>query len=526
MFDPANLQVVRDSRRPESSFVGIRKRPDTNPEFCLPLGFDDFPVDSATKVRDIFFSLYRTLDVFQRDLSDRVRDYKEERDTGYQTTGGASFTTRDGEKVTLVSKISMLEAVLKNYDELRIFRILNRPRRSEEVDYSQIHKYLDKAVFLENDAAHIDEMVLPQPTLSYGPADIVRMFCFIYLEVMETLGEGDTVRNDVSTQAATFRYEHLHPDSSLFTNSHDRTIRHLKKILNKIDFEVGYKDSDYWHFYDAIETFLYGQLNPNKEGIMWGISTFSPVWEDMCITWIFENDYSTVIYADTDRRKYSNSRLGDGQRVYIEDGFDQPFYFERGQTRRYLRPDIVRARDSPEDRFDRFFSVEWKDSGTCRIKLQEKGDYGHKLFRILADKIQVRGGRPPSGTTETFRGVPRSRLERAKREIISKYFDDTKPWIIFDIKYVPPVTYVDKNLPSKIEKDVEKQLVYEYALQNGKDVQTRSTFDIPCYFDSSPEPISKTLEEDKLPSLLARHDMNVGLVDFMRVQRAYLEALY
>jgi hypothetical protein len=68
------------------------------------------------------------------------------------------------------------------------------------------------------------------------------------------------------------------------------TLHTLKDILDDIDKRTTYKDNDYWRLYEAIELFLYGELdmeNPHEDGTFWGISNFSSVWEDMCCAYAF-----------------------------------------------------------------------------------------------------------------------------------------------------------------------------------------------------------------------------------------------
>ena len=60
--------------------------------------------------------------------------------------------------------------------------------------------------------------------------------------------------------------------------------------------------NDYWYFYEALESFLYGIPSPNLDDqILWGITNFSPVWEDMCIVYLHKNEWDGVWYADSMR---------------------------------------------------------------------------------------------------------------------------------------------------------------------------------------------------------------------------------
>lgn len=533
MFDPANLEIIETSHRPGNpAFVGIRQR-EGKTEFCLPQGFDEYPVQVRQERRDLFFQLYQTLNIFQRDLESRVSTYDHVNDTGYISSEGVSFVVEDeGEEqeVTLYAKIPALEAVLDGYDSLRIFRVIGRPRRTETVDYSQIHRYLDRAVYLEGDVAHVDEMVLPQATLSYSETDIVKMFCFIYTEVKQALGELESMRPEVMAYGREFKHDHLYPDSSLFTDSHDRTIQLLKRLLNRIHLEAGYKDADYWHFYDAVETFLFGKLDPDEGGTLWGISSFAPVWEDMCMVWVFESDKSSdnIAFADPDRQDYCSDSLGDGQNVFIDSDFTNPFFIERKGVKRFMRPDLVRRPESSESLLDRFFRIT-KRNGKYSISLKQKSDLGYKYFGYLVDEIckLYPGAKRPSKKQGfwSFHLPDPSYLKHAKSEFSKKVTRSKNPgteWNVFDFKYKPAYLYQQSRLRDEEVTDVKKQAIYEYALQLEKpSASTASTIDIPRYFS---EPISKIGEpvcDSTLNRLLQKLKVSVFEVDYMKIERFY-----
>src|SRR5690606_1211610 len=104
------------------------------------------------------------------------------------------------------------------------------------------------------------EMILPRPVLELTVTDLVQMFCFIYAEIKRALEEPVTA--EVEAQAHIVKAKHLYPDSLLFSDveTHARTVRLLKDKLYEIDRQMGYKDADYWHFFGAVEAFLYGDL--------------------------------------------------------------------------------------------------------------------------------------------------------------------------------------------------------------------------------------------------------------------------
>lgn len=326
MLDFASLKLTKIKENPGDNFVGIRKSAlGDGYEFCLPNGFDNFPDGDFDAVRDFFFKMYRTFRKFERDNTGTSRfepnkpKFQKNQDQTTLSAGGISMQTEDGEDCVLYSKIKMIERVLEAYDDLAINSIQKKVRRSEEIDYSQIHKYLDRAIYLDNHVIYIDAMDLPRPTVRYESTDIVNLYCYILDEIVQQL-DGDVPDNiqarlpDIRFLAQHFQDDYLTSNQSIFDkDTFGETISILKEALDNIDKNTYYKDADYWGLYEAIETFLYGEINPDQnDGDFWGIKGFSYVWEDMCSTYFFQIHRNTnlICYADTDipLKNYSNAK--------------------------------------------------------------------------------------------------------------------------------------------------------------------------------------------------------------------------
>jgi hypothetical protein len=84
----------------------------------------------------------------------------------------------------------MIERVLEAYDDLAINSIQKKARRSEDIDYSQLYKYLDRAIYLDNHVIYVEAMDLPRPTVRYESSDIVNLYCYILDEIVQQL-DGD-----------------------------------------------------------------------------------------------------------------------------------------------------------------------------------------------------------------------------------------------------------------------------------------------------------------------------------------------
>lgn len=525
MYHPAELTIVhRDDRGRSDSFVGVCRGANGKPQFVLPYGFDDFPSADPLAVSRMFFGLYRALRYYRR-VQNRYRS--PEQDGSLQDKGGFRIETKERETATLYSSIPMLEAVIEGYDELRIASILYRQRRTERIDYSQIHRYLHEAVFLDDHTAFIDEMILPNPVLTLDATALVQMFCFVYGEIKRALGE--SVTPEVTAQAGAFKSRHLAPDNYLFENvrSHACTIDLLKEKLYEVDRQTKFKDQDYWHFYDAVEAFLYGEPSESGDGVYWGVTSFSLIWEDMCLVWVHKNLWEGVQYADTVR--YANKVIG-GHRLFVKPGFSSPFYFEMGGKKRYLRPDLVRYNNgnSLRSHLKQLFDVEKHGNGV-KIKLTISDDQAMAWFKGLRRKIKRPGFRQPSLNRHggTFPGVRMKDVEGAINEL-SDGGSSQGYWLVTDFKCVPWKIYSGPRLGPKASADVLKQITYEYALQIyaknlGSSFSTKSQLCIPYYFlDLPSDLIGKECEKQWIASSILDQDIEVFRVDLTKVMDTYL----
>jgi len=526
--NPADLEIVAEKdRRPKDSFVGIRES-----KFFLPRGFEDFDTFDSPAIVDLFGGLYKTFRAFRHLHEDGFG-----RGEAQGEKRGFRFEDKRGEQVTLYSKLASLESILEGYDEPKILRLVSRPRATEEIDYSKIHRYLHKAVYLpeQGHLAYVDQMVLPKKVLTYEAADMVRLFCYIFVEVKAMLGEVDRVAPEIKTEARRFEEKYLRTDSSLFTDAHRRTIRLLKETFTHIDRQTGYKGADYWHFYDAVEMFLYSTDTPGEDGIEWGISSFSAVWEDLCHTWIAENSSSQVVYADSVR--YGSTRRIGWHDVFVDEkddftiGGDPPFYIRYGSEKRFMRPDLVRRKHESLtlDQFYNMIKPEWigERVGRCRISLLE--EEGRHLFRKASYRLK-RLGQVERNSSERgrFKGIPKSKFEALPRKLIDQHNEDgdKKGYRVVDFKFVPSRVYKSdarNSATDKREGDVRKQLVYEYALQlNLEDASTDSQLCVPRYFAQWPEEVGVRVEENDLHPSVRRESMVVSEVNFEKVLDTYV----
>jgi hypothetical protein len=160
-------------------------------------------------------------------------------------------------------------------------------------------------VYLPNHAAYVDEMLLPRRVMQFESTDIVTMYCYLFCEIKQQLGE--VVNAENTALAERFRQHHLGNQDSLFDeHSYEQVLDILKDALETIDHNTPIKDADYWQYYEAIKLFLYGNWHQAENGEIWGIKNFHSVWESMCLTHLVQIvDPSLLLHLDD---RYLSSR--------------------------------------------------------------------------------------------------------------------------------------------------------------------------------------------------------------------------
>jgi hypothetical protein len=520
VFDFSSLKLVKGSN---DFFVGIRKSVSGDGfEFCLPNGFDNFPEGDFDEVRDLFFKMYRTFRKFERDNKDTNRfkintpKYQRDQDQTTLSSGGVSMQPEEGEGCVIYSKIKMIEQVLEAYDDLAINSIQKKVRRSEDIDYSQIHKYLERAIYLDNHrdnhVIYVDAMDLPRPTLRYESTEIVNLYCYILDEIVQQL-QADVPENikahsqDIRFLAQRFKDNYLTSNQSIFDkDTFVETINILKEALDNIDKNTYYKDADYWGLYEAIETFLYGEINPNQnDGNYWGMWGFSLLWEDMCHTYFFKKHRDEICYADTDiplKGCKNGERQGEEQnRVGNRKTAGGTWYGNQW---------IYRALSNVP-----------KDSKKLNL-----GSFGWDELLCIGFNTKIGTLVYSNRSYDDFKGRERSQTTPRflRPDLILKKQSNTGFSLeIIDYKNIPVDFYINPKLYPKYEKkyeeDIIKQLTYELALQKEHTVSV-SQFFIPYYYEAVPNPDALGEIEPKLDL----KGIKIFKANFLLIQKTYLEA--
>jgi hypothetical protein len=542
--------VERD--RIHYSFVGLKRDPATQDlQFWLPIGFQKFDNTDFDVVKGFFFSMYRTFKNYINNKSEDLEsdDIDNQRDGVYEQNGGFAFKTENNEEVVLYSKLNALDKILEGYDELKIAAISQKNIRTDQIDYSKIHNYLHKAIYLEDNVAFIDEMRLSKEVIIPDSPPVVQLFCFIYCEIKKELGELNLTSDRAIELNEIFKENYLSLDSSLFEqDTFQDTILVLKETLDEIIQQTPYKDEDFWHFYDAIEAFLYGENDfDDTQEIYWGISNFYDVWEDMCQYYMLNYPHphsDEILYADI------NGWLKDDfLRPKIK---PNPFYLtfsaSRLQKPRVLRPDLVyyefgniKGGITYDDVFEiKTFDKDKHVTLTCKDDKFKK-TYFEYWTALLPNERNINEVKYPTHTARIRHGV----LKRKKELIIKKIKELESPnngiiVKVIDYKYMPELAFIEYNEnilnykgENKVSSDIHKQLVYEWTIQKNfsemkiqnfpistKGLKTLSEFWIPYYTSEEDNFIKK--EESETNEEFDKSGIKVYKVNFNTLQKNYI----
>ena len=355
-------------------------------------------------------------------------------------------------------------------------------------------------------------MDLPRPIIRYESTDLINLYCYILDEIVQQL-QGDVPDNikarlqDIQFCSQHFKDSYLTANQSIFDeDTFVETVSLLKESLDNIDKNTYYKDSDYWQLYEAIETFLYGELNPNQtDGDFWGIKGFSLLWEDMCHTFFFKENHKDVLYADTDisLKDHINEYRNDSEKNRVGN------YSTHDGSKHWNRWVYRIISDIPYPNKNGCFG--WNELLCIEMDLKPgKHVYTNERYNDLSERDRSK---------TKFRRFPRPDLILKSKRQRSKV-------MIIDYKYVPLSFYTNPNLSEKSNKkfreDIVKQLTYEFAIQQTHNVSTNRFF-IPYFYINTPQPDPWGEIKDKLKYNGIRLEIDVFGLNFLLIQKIYLE---
>lgn len=569
MFNFDELKIIKGKESEErrcGSFVGIRRDKNTKEmHFILPKGFENFD-PNYNNVKDLFFNMYKTFKKFvdERNNLAKVLDDKPQSKDNVSVEGNGSyrFTDSNDNEVIMYSKIEMIEAMIEVHKELDIETLIQQSGLVEEIDYSRVDNLINNGVFLKNNSIVIDFMISERNIIQGIPAEIIEIYCYIYNELLVELDYD--VNDRVKDIAYGFSYKNLTADQGLFNEyTFESTIIILKDRLDLVHRYTAYKDSSYWLIYDAVEKFLYSGLifdSENEKGF-WGINNFSQVWEDMCNTFFVNNlDKSKILYCDSElnfENKLNNTirKNFGGFNVLIDRNFENNFYVQFNNNKRWMRPDLVVKNNDISSFIELLF-----DKGVISYKVEKNKnlfnnecivisfsskkliDYESSeevrisAFNKFINKFEIMGFRNPKKISKKYNSLIVKKInpklyhlngisESSFLAEINEIFEDDRnkhsnPDIhCIDWKYLPLDYFEKKSLELKL--NVTKQLTYDFCLHNNpycENKSIQSQFGIPYYICSDEY---FQLHNDEGISL---QGIQICKMNFNKIQSIYLNA--
>jgi hypothetical protein len=408
-----------------------------------------------------------------------------------------SFKNKNNDEVHFYRKLEALDRILEGYDALKMTVLEKQEARSEQIDYSKLYKYIHQAVYLEDDVIHLEEMNQSKSVLKAYSPSIIQLFCFIYTEIKTELEEQDTISNKAFELAEQFKQTYLQPNCTLFDEEHfSDTLRILRGTLEAIETQTVYKDNDFWHFYDAIAAFLKGETQYDEQNIYFGINPFYDVWEDIC--------QNVMLYQQTQNYELL---LADG----YQDSFKQlkvhPFTlkFNDETFERRLRPDLILKRVHVDS-----YSDDEVIERVCVLEMKKWYKYeNQKLIKWLVTN-QYLEDLYTHFTKSTYNNlIYEGEFLKFKQEVVSfikKDNDLAQLLKLYEIQVVDFKYICLNNLENtKIMMDIQKQLLYEWVIQQHemfKTYKTVSEFWVPHYgTDLSHENVSDDFQKIKVKKI-------------------------
>lgn len=528
MFNFSKFKISKESSFDDyTPFVGIRRTKDGQFEFKLPTGFKDFPSGDFYEIKNLFFLMYRTFKKFEKQNKNNILDTQPKQKDNLNTLNKAyKFKDKNDEDILLYSKIDIIDKIIDSYDDLRISTLSRITGNTESINFNKIDQYLDHAVYID-DIIYIENYENLKPIINLDIHNILEIYAFILFEIKKELNE--SVNDQIILYHSFFREKYLGYEDSLFNDlTFEKTISILKETLDKIEKNTSYKDDDYWNIYNAVEIFLYGELNTDnisEDGIFWGVNNFYQIWEDMCNTYAFKK-YKNILYCDTNitinNKKLANKRVG-GRLLYCSENFAPNFHLSLKNNYRHARPDLIYELIEEENITEidqKGISIEVKERKfnvvdiDIRLSNSKNSNYYQKIIDSLNKKLKG----------HAFRFKPPGKFYTVPRHLVKNLIDkkiSTKTIRLIDWKYVSLDFFYHKS-SQKLKTDIIKQLFYEFILKENFDI-IENIFTIPTYFKTKGLVGTYLSNDNELNEFLKNSKISIFQINFHLVQKAYLE---
>jgi len=442
----------------DENFVGLRIE-DKQTVFYLPKGFENFDENNFGEVKQVFFLFYK---LFKKYFENQQSDKKAQKHR---------FQSSENEEIEVFGNFSALDSILDAYDEPLISALYKKEYKSKEVNFNKFYLHLHKAVYI-HDVVFLEDMYSQRQTVVRESPPITALFCYIFSEIKRELAQKQDISFQVLELAENFKEKYLN-FNALFSENFEQNIGFLKVIFEEIHAQSPYKDADYWHFFDAIENFLY-PISP-KEGEIWGISKFYPIWEMLCLEYA-EKEFKEKILADKGGKLHSYSNK---EHKFLD------LAFTASNLTKTLRPDFLFY--SLED-LSKYDDEQVLDLICVEERINQYSESykktfnnGRLIFKPICDKYpQI--SKKQANMLGKYDYIREGKYSEFKQDMINYARKEIKlqNYFLIDFKYHSEQDFEDNN--EKISRDIRKQLFYEWTIQENINIDTvKSAFYIPSY---------------------------------------------
>jgi len=551
MIHSNNFEIIKSPEQRKNttfpiSFVGIYPNQNGKPYFVLPHGFESFDDDNLSK---FFISLYKVYRNYTNLLEDKTK-YNKDQNTEKDKSGKYTIT-KEEETAIFYSKLDGIDNIVNAVEEESFIDFNTKIALVKPFQIKSRH--LENAMYQNNNVI-IDEaldnkrFVTQQPTI-----DILNMLIFIYSQINVELKEKEKNQKYKSYYDNFIEKFRLNYNDNIFDKNAKITIEKLKEILEIINKKTFYKDNTYYKIYDAIENFLYFNKTFNNQDTVWGIDSFSFVWEDMYLKYIFDGNKKNILFADSERYGNVNISFGSGSnKYYIKDKNLEtyPFFLQiPKQNKKYLYPDLVKSKkELNQINFDDFFTYDKKKyGGFTNYYIKLKKEYSNNKYLKSVFKIK-------DLSSETYKVVEEGYLECKNKKFngefqgsltitkanILKYINSLENKVeenddyneIFRYKtriQIVDVKYCSKEFletdDDKIKTDTVKQLIYELALKEDdkyENMKVCNYFVIPKFIDNSDKTQRKVTIVN---NLINDKEIFIYEINFDKIMKNYIGEL-
>jgi hypothetical protein len=186
-----------------------------------------------------------------------------------------------------------LDELFDRADPRSLLSMCERRGRSVDNPYRRFDRHLHRALFDQRGAAYFESIQQDRRFGQFGKADIVGLYCFLaldfyrgFLKVDPRCAWGSFVVEGEAL-AQDFRHRYLSAEDSLYCGdalSRQRSLSHLRHLLQSIDRCAAPRDAHYYQLHDALERYLHAGTQSNQDtGLIWGVGKFWAVWESVCL---------------------------------------------------------------------------------------------------------------------------------------------------------------------------------------------------------------------------------------------------